>query len=390
MKNDLPNNLDKCIDQIKNGETIEECLADFPELKDELEPFLRSAEMVSSLPKMEISEKHRKHLSSRLISRLQKETAEQKAVDIYQRVSFRERLASIRRWFQGSLFGTKNVAIPVTIIAIIALIVSVGIPSLSSTPEALASGCTLSIYSGSVDILSPGDEVTKTGTDGMTLEVGTRIITAPESHALVTFFDGSTLKLESETDVEIQRILSDDAKNIDIIIKQWVGTTWSKVVKMADPDSHYEILTPTAAAIVRGTMFSVEVDDTGETIVATSEGLVSVIGEDEEVFVPAGWETKVKKGATPIHPFKTPATKVDHQLPENAVAPPFNGSLPDNAAPPASDPPPFDDGLPDQADPPPFDGGLPDDANPPPFDGGLPDGANPPPFDGGPTRNNND
>jgi hypothetical protein len=309
-------------------------------------------------------------------------------VDLYDRTILKDNLARIGRWLQQSFTGNRRIAIPVTLIAIIAILAGIGVPSLSSPSSVLASNCTLSIYSGEVEILSPGQEGIQPGIDGMTLEVGTRIITAPDSQALITFFDGSTLNLEPQTDIEIERLVSDDKQSVNIVLKQYIGKTWSRVIKMADP--HYEIQTPSAAAVVRGTIFMVEVDETGETTVATDEGLVSVTGGDEEVFVPAGFETNVKRGATPAMPFKTPPTKADHQLPDNAIAPPFNGGLPDNAlAPPFNgelpdnaNPPPFDGDLPDNANPPPFDGDLPDNANPPPFNGDLPDNANPPPFDG--------
>jgi hypothetical protein len=388
MKNDVAKSLDDCLKRIKNGETMEECLAAYPSLKGQIEPLLRSAQVISYLPKMEISEQYRETAAGRLMSRIQQNTARQKVVDLYDHTIFKDNLARIARWLHQSFTGNRRIVIPVTLIAIIAIVAGIGVPSLSSPSSVLASGCTLSIYSGEVDILSPGQEEIQPGIDGMTLEVGTRIITAADSQALITFFDGSTLNLEPQTDIEIERLVSGDEQSINIVLKQYIGKTWSRVIKMADP--HYEIQTPSAAAVVRGTIFMVEVDETGETIVATNEGLVSVIGEDEEVFVPAGFETNVKKGATPAFPFKTLPTQADHQLPDNAVAPPFNGELPDNAiAPPFNgdlpdnaNPPPFDGDLPDNANPPPFDGDLPDNANPPPFDGDLPDNANPPPFDG--------
>ena len=385
MKNKLAKYLDRCLARIKNGETMEECLAEHPTLEHQMEPLLCSAQKVSSLPKIELSEQHRETAAGRLIARLQKQTAHNKVVDLYQRASFKENLSRVGQWFQGSLIGAKRIVIPVALVAIVA---GIGVPSLISPSSILASGCTLSIYSGSVEILPPGQEGSLPGADGMTLDVGTRIKTAPDSQALITFFDGSMLKLEPQTDIEIESLVSDDSQNINIIIKQWMGKTWSRVVKMADQDSYYEIQTPSAAAIVRGTIFMVEVEDADATTVATTEGLVSVVGDNEEVFVPAGWETKVKNGATPAHPFKTPANQVDHQLPENAVAPPFNGNLPDNAAPPASGDlpdnaaPPASGDLPDSAAPP-ASGDLPDNAAPP-ASGDLPDNGAPPASGGTP------
>jgi hypothetical protein len=381
MEDKLARFLDYCLERIKNGETIEQCLAEHPALRSQIEPLLRSALAVSSLPKVAVSERYRETAIGRLIARLHQETGCNKVVELDQQTSFKDNFTRVRQWLHQYFIGAKRLAIPVALAVIIAIGASISAFSWMSPSSAMASVCTLSIYNGNVEILVPGQEGSQPGADGMTLDVGTRIITAPDTEALITFFDGSTLELESETDIEIQRLVSDDEQNISIVLKQWMGKTWSRVVKMADP--HYEIQTPSAAAIVRGTIFMVEVDETGETTVVTNEGLVSVVGEDAEVFVPAGWETKVKRGATPAFPFNTPATKADHQLPENAAAPPFNGGLPDNAK-----APPFNGELPDNAAAPargelpdnaaaPARGELPDNAAPP-ARGELPDNAAPP------------
>jgi hypothetical protein len=378
MEDKLARFLDYCLERIKNGETIEQCLAEYPALRHQMEPLLRSALAVSSLPKVAVSEQYRETALGRMMARLHQETGCNKVVELDQQTSFKDNFTRVGQWLQRYVIGAKRLAIPVALAVIIAIGASVSASSWVSPSSALASRCTLSILSGNVEILIPGQEGSQSGADGMTLDVGTRIITAPDTEALITFFDGSTLNLEPQTDIEIQRLVSDDEQNISIVLKQWMGKTWSRVVKMADP--HYEIHTPSATAIVRGTTFMVEVDETGETIVVTDEGLVSVIGEDAEVFVPAGWETKVKRGATPAFPFNTPPNRADHQLPENAVAPPFNGGLPDNAM-----APPFNGELPDNAAAP-ARGELPDNAAAPargeppdnaaaPASGELPDNA---------------
>ena len=71
----------------------------------------------------------------------------------------------------------------------------------------------------------------------MTLYAGTRVKTSPDSTALLTFFDGSTLTLEPGAELEIQQLQSDDDKAVTIVLKQWMGRTWSQVVKMVDKGS---------------------------------------------------------------------------------------------------------------------------------------------------------
>ncbi|MEE8419198.1 MAG: hypothetical protein V3S02_03705, partial [Dehalococcoidales bacterium] len=100
----------------------------------------------------------------------------------------------------------------------------------------------------------------------------------------------------------IKQAGEDDEQSTSIILKQWLGRTWSRVIKMIDPGSHFEIETPTATAIVRGTLFSTEVDETGLTTVITTEGLVSVAAQGQEVFIPASQQTLVETGAEPAEP----------------------------------------------------------------------------------------
>ena len=200
----------------------------------------------------------------------------------------------------------RNAAVPITLALLLITVASFGAFNILSPSPALASQCTLSILSGDVEVQEPGAGNWKQGTDGMTLAARMRIKTSAESHALLTFFEGSTIKLEPGTDIEIQRMESGDEQATTIVLKQWMGRTWSRVIKMADPGSHYEIETPSANAIVRGTLFATEVGETGDTKVATTEGLVSVVAQDEEVFIPADQETQVAAGRTPSQPAAAP------------------------------------------------------------------------------------
>ncbi|MBI4329727.1 MAG: FecR domain-containing protein, partial [Chloroflexi bacterium] len=138
----------------------------------------------------------------------------------------------------------------------------------------------------------------------MRLVAGTGVRTSNASGAQLTFFDGSTLTLDPNTNIEIVQIDSDGRQADTILLKQWIGRTWSRVAKMLDPGSRYEIQTPTALAVVRGTLFSTEVDDAQRTRVQTSEGLVSVLAQSKEVYVPAGQETTVEPGLPPSEPAK--------------------------------------------------------------------------------------
>ncbi|MFC2016218.1 FecR domain-containing protein, partial [Chloroflexota bacterium] len=201
-----------------------------------------------------------------------------------------------------SFISVRKVAIPITIALVLVLIAGLGQFIFLEPTPVRASTCTLSILSGIVSIQNPGMDDEQEGLDGMTLGVGTQIKTAPDSHALLTFFEGSTIKLEPNTYIEIQQVEYNDEQTSTIILKQWLGRTWSRVIKMVDSGSRFEIETPSATAIVRGTLFTTEVEETGVTKVSTTEGLVSVAAQEQEVYVPVNQQTEVNKGTEPSQP----------------------------------------------------------------------------------------
>jgi len=305
MKKNLDKVLDECLDRIGKGEAAEDCLTDYPEMQEELEPLLTAATAISSLPEFTPSDEFRKAARGRLMAKLQQD-AEVRPVREERSLSMFNRLITRIHGLWQMMVGAKRIAIPLTLGLVIVLGTTIGASSIISPSATLASGCTLTILSGTVEVQSPEIENSQ-GVTGMTLDVGDRIITSPDSHALLTFFDGSTLKLDPGTDIEIEELESNDDQSVTIIVKQWMGRTWSRVVKMADSGSRYEIETPSACAIVRGTLFTTEVDEDGETTVATTQGLVSVVGQEEEVFLPPNQQTQVEVGATPSEPSESPS-----------------------------------------------------------------------------------
>jgi hypothetical protein len=202
----------------------------------------------------------------------------------------------------------KRVTIPAILVLVLTIGFFTGTSQISASDHALTSKCTLSILSGNVEIYAPRSNLSQKGTDGMTLDTGDRVKTLSDSSALLTFFDGSTLKLEPNTEIEIEKLnISQEKQSITVIIKQLFGNTWSHVAKMANP--HYEIKTPSAVALVRGTQFLTEVDDLGATKVLTAEGLVSVSAQEKEIFLPAGQQTEVEPGTPPSEPRTVDVSK---------------------------------------------------------------------------------
>ena len=305
MRTKLTRALDECLAMMSEGESIDACLAQHENAQKQLEPLLNTALSVFSLPRVVPSDKFRETAGERLIARLHREANQAKTVELKQGTSLLDDLAIVAQRLWQAVTAVKKVTVPVAFSLLILIVASLSASNFLSPSPALASGCTLSVLSGSVEVQVPEGNG-KQGADGMTLDIGTRVRTASDASALLTFFDGSTLKLEPGTDIEIQQLKYDEEKAITIVLKQWMGRTWSRVEKMADAGSHYEIETPSACAVVRGTLFTTEVDATGATTVATTEGLVSVVAQGEEVYLPASQQTHVESGAAPSQSFTSP------------------------------------------------------------------------------------
>jgi hypothetical protein len=188
------------------------------------------------------------------------------------------------------------------LVLIAAILYFSGVFRFHSSESALTTNCTLSILTGKVEINNSPNMDWSQAEDGSILRAGTRIKTSSDGDAQLTFFEGSTLEIGPNSDIEIQSIQQTQEKDTVIIIKQWAGTTWSRVVKMIGTGSRYEIDTPSSYALVRGTAFCTSIDEEGTTTLDVTEGTVAVRAQGQEVLVQAGFEVTVKVGESPGQP----------------------------------------------------------------------------------------
>jgi VCBS repeat-containing protein len=178
------------------------------------------------------------------------------------------------------------------ILALTILIAStfVGCGQASSNPSTLT---ILSITEGDVFVMKAGTDDWIEAEVEMSLEVGDTIKTGDGSGAEITFFDGSTIELQAGTEIEIASLdISPDTGSTTITLQQTIGTTISRVTKLLDPASSYEIETPTGVAAVRGSTMIVTVTYVTPQIINTwttnQEGNIWFIGQGVELQVPEG------------------------------------------------------------------------------------------------------
>ncbi len=186
------------------------------------------------------------------------------------------------------------------IVAVIAALVVVPAVLVITQQRAAAAATILSILDGTASV-ARGTATFAAASDGDIVTTGDRVQTAERSHAMVTFFDGSTLEIEPATTVQIEEASTTDGA-IAIRISQTIGRTWASVQKLTRADSKFEIRTPTLVAAVRGTAFITEVLADGTSTVRTTDGIVQVTSQGQTVLVAAGQTTTASPNAPPSAP----------------------------------------------------------------------------------------
>jgi hypothetical protein len=147
----------------------------------------------------------------------------------------------------------------------------------------------LSIAEGDVFVMKAGADEWMEGAVEMSLEVGDMLKTGDDSGAEITFFDGSTMELEAGTQIEITSLdISADTGATTITLMQTIGTTISRVTKLLDPASRYEVETPTGVVAVRGSGVEIRVSEDGTSWGCNLEGDIWATAQNSDLQIPEG------------------------------------------------------------------------------------------------------
>ena len=172
----------------------------------------------------------------------------------------------------------------------------------------------LSITEGDVFVMKAGTDDWMEAQVGMSLEAGDIIKTGDDSSAEITFFDGSTVELQPDTEVEVISLdISTDTGSTTITFEQTVGATISRVINIIDPASRYEVETPTGTAGVRGSILVVYVTEDGTSWIANKEGNIWIRAQGVELQVPEKRKYMLKPLLPPelMPPNRPPLPKDD-------------------------------------------------------------------------------
>lgn len=114
------------------------------------------------------------------------------------------------------------------------------------------------------------------------VKTGDIVKTGKDSTAEFKWLDGTRWKLMPNTTLTVKKsVFNTVQKNEVSQLRLTTGKVFVRIVKSLAPTSRFEVETPTAVAAVRGTIFSVAVEN-GQTEVAVFKGRVQVKNNDSE------------------------------------------------------------------------------------------------------------
>ena len=157
----------------------------------------------------------------------------------------------------------------------------------------------LSISEGDVFVMKSGTDQWVKAAVGMSLEPGDTLKTDNHSNAMITFFDGSTIELQASSQVGVsEQNLARETGTITILLKQEIGKTLSRVTKLTDSASRYEVETPAGVAAVRGSIMLLQVSKNGATV-TNQQGDIWAIAQGVELQIPEGAKGIMVPGKAP-------------------------------------------------------------------------------------------
>jgi outer membrane lipoprotein-sorting protein len=183
-------------------------------------------------------------------------------------------------------------------------------PTITTTPSSTVPSCTVSSPAGTVQVQKKGSTSWTNAAAGTKLEVGDSLKTGSNGSAVLLFFDGSSMEVKANSQILVKELSIASAGSTSVGLKELVGSTVNRVAKLVDSSSKYEVDTPAAAAVVRGTIFDLLVQQNGDTTVKAEQDSVSFTASGKTVTVNQGFQSSASVGGTPSTPitFTTPTS----------------------------------------------------------------------------------
>ncbi len=157
---------------------------------------------------------------------------------------------------------------------------------------------------GEVSIVRAGESDPVLLSEVDQLQIGDVVTTGRQSSLALRFADGSRLMLGPETRVSMDTLSAfGEAGMVDTRVRVQYGRVESEVEPLQGTGARFQITTPAAVTMVRGTGFRVGVESvSGLTRNEVMKGRVAVDGGGESLDVDAGFGTMIEPGKPPLKP----------------------------------------------------------------------------------------
>jgi hypothetical protein len=170
-------------------------------------------------------------------------------------------------------------------LAAVAVLVLVG-AMIAFNPQ--PSTATLVVTAGQVTVATASyPEQIVTAGQIISVKTGDRLAAMQGADAQLRFYDGSSVDLSENTQLEVQELATSD-DHFRVRLKMLTGRTVSRVLRLLGVGDAYEISTPSSTVSVRGTVFTVQVLDPNTTYIACTKGFVNVASGNQQAEVKAG------------------------------------------------------------------------------------------------------
>jgi hypothetical protein len=130
--------------------------------------------------------------------------------------------------------------------------------------------------------------------------------------ASLAFFDGSTTRLDGGTELTLEELTAARGGwDKVIVLRQSRGRTRHDVEPLGGSGSRFEVGTPLATTLVRGTSFDVRILADGTTEVSVRRGSVCVLSDGKRVELEPGWATTIAQDGATTMPYEAPEMSME-------------------------------------------------------------------------------
>lgn len=307
---DIDERLEQQLEALEKGTPLESILSELHEERSELEPLIRLAAAVRSMPHPEPLPEQAKVREQRIMSVAQKtaslRTPKPRSTP---REPFRVNWKPLRRFFAPAMLGAM-----VAFLCVAASMAGLGMWYFG--PRS-AQAATLMDVTGQVEVASTSaPDEWQPISNGDQVRAGQRVRTLSASSATLVFFDGSRTTIDPNSDLTLSRVDGDWGKVLRVVLTQNAGEINNSVVPLRGKTSSFIVYTPSGAASVHGTNFNVAVGQQGSSRFSVNAGKVLVSNDDSEVYLTAGQAALSMPGQSlgdPAYQFSITGSLISNQ-----------------------------------------------------------------------------